>query len=67
MNNNTNSKKIYNSVLELIGNTPVVRLNKISGNVESEILAKLEYLNPTGSLKDRIALEMINQAPQLKN
>jgi len=62
MNNNTNSKKIYNSVLELIGNTPVVRLNKISGNVESEILAKLEYLNPTGSLKDRIALEMINQA-----
>lgn len=62
MKNNKNSKKIYNSVLELIGNTPVVRLNKISKNIESEILVKLEYLNPTGSLKDRIALEMINQA-----
>ena len=62
MKNNKNSKKIYNSVLELIGNTPMVRLSKISGNVESEIFVKLEYTNPSGSIKDRIALEMINQA-----
>jgi cysteine synthase A len=62
MKNNKNSKKIYNSVLELIGNTPVVRLAKIPGNIESEILVKLEYTNPSGSIKDRIALEMINQA-----
>jgi cysteine synthase len=62
MKNNKNSKKIYNSVLELIGNTPMVRLSKIPGNIEPEILVKLEYTNPSGSIKDRIALEMINQA-----
>ena len=57
-----NNRKIYDSVLELIGNTPMVRLNKIGADVESEILVKLEYLNPSGSLKDRIALEMIENA-----
>lgn len=57
-------KKIYDSVLELIGNTPMVRLNKIAEEVESEILVKLEYLNPSGSLKDRIALEMIQKAEE---
>jgi len=55
-------KKIHDSVLELIGNTPMVRLNRIGADVESEILAKLEYMNPSGSLKDRIALEMIEEA-----
>ena len=55
-------KKIYDSVLELIGNTPMVRLNKIAQGTGSEILAKLEYMNPSGSLKDRIALEMIQGA-----
>jgi cysteine synthase A len=62
MKNNKNSRKIYSSVLELIGNTPMVRLSKLPGNIESEILVKLEYTNPSGSIKDRIALEMINQA-----
>ncbi len=57
-----NHDKIYNNVLELIGNTPMVRLNKICADVPSEILAKLEYMNPSGSLKDRIALEMIEEA-----
>jgi cysteine synthase A len=56
------NKKIYDSVLELIGNTPMVRLNKIGVNVKSDILVKLEYTNPSGSLKDRIAVEMIDQA-----
>lgn len=55
-------KKIYDSVLELVGNTPMVRLNKICADINSEILVKLEYLNPSGSLKDRIALEMIENA-----
>ncbi len=59
-----NSRKIYDSVLELIGNTPMVRLNKIGADIESEILIKLEYLNPSGSLKDRIALEMIEKAEE---
>jgi cysteine synthase A len=57
-----NHKKIYESVLELIGNTPMVRLNKIGAPVASDILVKLEYVNPSGSLKDRIALAMIDQA-----
>jgi cysteine synthase len=57
-------KKIHDSVLELIGNTPMVRLNKIGARMTSEILVKLEYMNPSGSLKDRIALEMIENAEQ---
>lgn len=53
---------VYSSILELIGNTPMVRLNSITKGFHSEVLVKLEYLNPSGSLKDRIALEMINEA-----
>lgn len=53
------NKRIYNNVFELIGDTPMVRLNKIPAGTGSEILVKLEYMNPSGSLKDRIALEMI--------
>jgi len=54
--------KIYNSVLELIGNTPMARLDRITKDIDSEVLVKLEYLNPSGSIKDRIALEMITAA-----
>lgn len=54
--------KVANSVLELIGNTPMIRLNKVSKGVEATILAKCEYLNPSGSIKDRIALRMIEGA-----
>jgi len=50
------------SVLDLIGNTPLVRLNSVTEGLESEVLAKLEYLNPSGSIKDRIALWMIESA-----
>lgn len=54
--------KIVNSILDVIGNTPLLRLNKIPGFGEAEILAKLEYLNPSGSIKDRIAKYMIESA-----
>lgn len=54
--------KIHNDILELIGYTPVVRLNKVIQGLETEILAKLEYYNPTGSVKDRIALNMVKEA-----
>ena len=54
--------KILNSILEAIGNTPLVRLNKISNSGEADILVKCEYLNPSGSIKDRIALGMIQEA-----
>lgn len=56
------NKKIHDSMLELIGNTPMVRLNKICKGLSSEILVKLEYMNPSGSLKDRIAYAMIKAA-----
>ena len=50
---------VVDSVLELIGNTPMVRLNRIGRGLKSKILAKCEFLNPSGSYKDRIALQMI--------
>ena len=52
----------YPSVLELVGNTPIVRLESIGANVEPRLLAKLEYVNPGGSVKDRIGLAMIEKA-----
>ena len=52
----------YPTVLELVGNTPIVRLDSVGRDVEPEILAKLEYLNPGGSVKDRIGLAMIEKA-----
>jgi cysteine synthase A len=53
---------VHGSVLDLIGNTPLVRLSKVTRGLEAEVLAKLEYLNPSGSIKDRIALYMIENA-----
>ncbi|UCH32195.1 MAG: cysteine synthase family protein [Candidatus Bathyarchaeota archaeon] len=50
------------SVLDAIGNTPLVRLNKITKDLTSEIFVKLEYYNPTGSYKDRMAYAMIDEA-----
>src|SRR5436309_2428264 len=52
----------YPNVLELVGGTPIVRLDGISRDVPGELLAKLEYLNPGGSVKDRIGLAMIEAA-----
>src|SRR3989454_7860355 len=52
----------YPSVLDLVGSTPIVRLDRISRDVPGTILAKLEYVNPGGSLKDRIGLAMIEAA-----
>jgi len=52
----------YPSVLELVGDTPIVRLDSIGREVEPQLLAKLEYVNPGGSVKDRIGLAMIEKA-----
>jgi cystathionine beta-synthase len=54
----------YPSVLELVGNTPIVRLHALGRGVQPTLLAKLEYLNPGGSVKDRIGLAMIEKAEQ---
>lgn len=55
---------VYNNILEVIGNTPIVKINNINPNKEVHIFAKLEGFNPSGSVKDRIALRMIDQAEE---
>jgi len=54
--------KIAEDITQLVGNTPLVKLNNICEGIESEIVAKLEFFNPCGSVKDRIALSMIEDA-----
>ena len=56
--------KVKNSFLDLVGNTPLVRVNNLikKGELKADVLAKLEYFNPAGSVKDRIAKEMILDA-----
>jgi len=53
---------IYNSIIETIGNTPMVKLNNVVKGVQGTILAKVEYFNPGNSTKDRMALKMIEDA-----
>ncbi len=52
----------YNSIIETIGNTPLVRLNRLNEGIEGTILVKPEYFNPGNSVKDRIALKMVEDA-----
>ncbi|MEJ5091860.1 pyridoxal-phosphate dependent enzyme [Sphingobacterium faecium] len=54
----------YNNILETIGNTPLVKLNKITKDFKGTILAKIETTNPGNSIKDRMALKMIEDAEQ---
>lgn len=56
----------YNNILEIIGNTPLVKINKLNPNPRVTMLAKLEFLNPGGSVKDRIGLAMIERAEKEK-
>jgi len=55
-------KKFNQNVIDVIGNTPIVRLNKVASHVKSDIYVKLEYMNPGGSIKERIAKHIIEQA-----
>ena len=55
---------IKNNILEAIGNTPMIRLNKITKNFPCEIVAKVDYFNPGNSIKDRMALKMVQVAEQ---
>ncbi|MCW3814622.1 cystathionine beta-synthase [Micromonospora sp. DR5-3] len=52
----------YDNVVELIGNTPLVRLRNVTEGIQATVLAKVEYVNPGGSVKDRIALKMVEDA-----
>jgi len=53
---------IYNNILQTIGHTPLIKINRLNPNKNLNMYAKLEGFNPTGSIKDRIALRMIQQA-----
>lgn len=54
--------RVYDDVVQAIGNTPLVKLNKVARGVRAQVYAKLEFLNPGGSVKDRIGLAMIERA-----
>jgi cysteine synthase A len=54
--------KIYNSITEAYGNTPLVRINKLHDGAQGNIFAKLEFYNPTSSVKDRLGIAMIDAA-----
>ena len=54
--------KYYNSIVEAIGDTPLVKLNKVNEGIKGTVLVKVEYFNPGNSVKDRIALKMIEDA-----
>ncbi|HET8683017.1 MAG TPA: cystathionine beta-synthase [Micromonosporaceae bacterium] len=54
--------RYYESVVDLIGDTPLVRLRNVTAGISATVLAKVEYLNPGGSVKDRIARRMIEEA-----
>jgi len=54
--------RVHDSLVELMGNTPLVRLRKVTAGAPAQVLAKVEYFNPGGSVKDRIAVRMIEAA-----
>lgn len=56
--------RYYENVVDLIGNTPLVKLRNVTEGISATVLAKIEYLNPGGSVKDRIALRMVEAAEE---
>ena len=55
---------MHNSILDIVGKTPIVKLGKIGTELNCQLFAKCEFLNPGGSLKDRIGVRMIEEAEQ---
>jgi cystathionine beta-synthase len=56
--------RVYDTVLDCIGDTPIVRLNRVAEGFKSNVFAKLEFMNPGGSVKDRIAVHMLDKAEE---
>ncbi|MFD0775391.1 cystathionine beta-synthase [Streptomonospora algeriensis] len=54
--------RVHNTLVDLVGDTPLLRMNKVTSGVSPTVLAKVEYFNPGGSVKDRIALRMVEEA-----
>jgi cystathionine beta-synthase len=57
--------QFYQNILEVVGNTPLVKLNRITEGIKATVLAKLEFMNPGGSVKDRIAVYMVEKAVKM--
>ena len=55
-------KNVYDNILQVVGNTPLVKLNAVTAGIEATVYAKVEYLNPGSSVKDRIAMQIIEDA-----
>ena len=62
--NESGDEMVVNSILDLVGNTPIIKLNRLAGEDSAEVYAKLEFFNPSGSVKDRAALNMILDAEE---
>lgn len=58
----TPEKRVYNSILETIGNTPLIKLNKVTADFPCPVYAKVDYFNPGNSIKDRMAVKMLDVA-----
>ena len=56
--------EIYENLIDLVGNTPLLRLNRVTDDIRTPVVAKIEYFNPGGSVKDRIALRMVEAAEE---
>ena len=56
------SGRIYNDITEIFGNTPLVRLNKVAAGLGATVLAKLEFYNPSASIKDRLGIAIVDAA-----
>ena len=57
-------RNVHDNILSCVGNTPIVRLNRLGEGLKANVMVKLEMLNPGGSIKDRIALKIIDDAEQ---
>ncbi len=58
------NRKIKNSVLDAVGYSPLIRLNRVSAGINAEVCVKMEFVNPSGSLKDRVVTAIVEQAEQ---
>ena len=56
--------KIHNNIVETIGHTPLVKLNRVTAGLQATVALKCEFFNPLGSVKDRIGMAMIEDAEQ---